>query len=73
MKKEIIIEGLDCEHCVTRIKSVLRRVGGIEEVTVNPHKKVAQVTARQDIPDSVLREAIENDEAGYDVVEIRVL
>lgn len=73
MQKEIIIEGLDCEYCILRIKNALNRMAPIDQINVNLQEKKALLTLSQEIPDSILREAIENDEAGYDVVSIRTV
>lgn len=73
MKKEIVIEGMDCEHCITRIKNALKSVKAIEDITVSLEEKIVLVASSKEIPDSVLREAIENDEAGYDVVCVRAV
>lgn len=71
MKKSIIIEGMSCMHCVNHVKNALEEVTGVGEINVDLQGKNAVVELRQDITDQILKEAIE--EAGYDVVEIKVI
>lgn len=71
MKKEILIEGMSCGHCVKRVENALNELEGTEKVTVQLEEKKAVLETGKDIPDSVLREAI--DEAGYDVISIKNL
>lgn len=71
MKKSMIIEGMSCMHCVNHVKNALEEITGGGEVNVDLQGKNAVVELRQDVTDQVLKEAIE--EAGYDVVEIKVI
>lgn len=71
MKKEIKIEGMSCGHCVKRVENALKDLEGVVQVAVNLEENKAVVELSQDIPDAVLREAV--DDAGYDVVSIAVL
>lgn len=73
MKREIVIEGLDCEHCIKRVENALSELKGVGQVTVILEEKKALVELVEAVPDSELREAIEKDEAGYDVVSIRAI
>ena len=68
MKKKIIIEGMECEHCVKHVKEALKEIEDVAVVEVNLEEGTAEVETQ--IEDEVLKEAIE--EAGYDVVDIEL-
>ncbi|HAS74242.1 MAG TPA: heavy metal transport/detoxification protein [Clostridiales bacterium UBA8960] len=70
MKKTLLIEGMSCNHCKMRVEKALSDVVGIDGVAVDLATKTAVVTLSQEIEDAVLIEVI--DDAGYDVVEVKV-
>lgn len=68
MKKNIMIEGMHCEHCRTRVERALNRLNGVS-ARVNLKKQQAIVTLSDDsIDDELLMRTIE--EAGYRVMSI---
>ncbi len=69
MKKEIIIEGMTCNHCKMRVEKALSELEGVTMAEVVLADKKAIVEVEASVEDSVLAEAV--DEAGYDVVEIK--
>lgn len=69
MKKEIIIEGMTCNHCKMRVEKALSELDGITMAEVILADKKAIVEVDASVENSVLTEAV--DEAGYDVVEIK--
>lgn len=69
MKKEIIIEGMTCNHCKMRVEKALSELEGVSSAEVVLADKKAIVEVLDTVEDSVLTEAV--DEAGYDVVEIK--
>ena len=69
MKKQITIEGMSCGHCVKHVENALMEVSGVEKVAVNLQAKNAIVELKQEVEDSILKEAIA--EAGYDAVAIK--
>ena len=69
MKKEIIIEGMTCNHCKMRVEKALSEVEGVTSAEVVLADKKAIVEVLDTVENSVLTEAV--DEAGYDVVEIK--
>lgn len=71
MKKNIMIEGMSCMHCVGRVKNALEEMEGVKEVTVDLEGKSATINLEKDIEDDILKEKIED--AGYDVVEIKTV
>lgn len=69
MEKVLNIEGMVCMNCVKHVEKALREIQGIREVSVSLENKSAQVQLHQDVPDEVLKAAIED--AGYQVVGIQ--
>ena len=69
MKKEILIEGMSCGHCVKHVENALKEIEGIEEVSVNLEAKKATIESNSNIEDDKIKEVI--DDAGYDVIEIK--
>lgn len=67
MKKQILIEGISCMHCVNHVTEALMQIGA-KDVVVNLEKKLATADISDSITDKVIKAAIE--EAGYDVVQI---
>ena len=67
MKKNIIIEGMSCNHCIMAVKNALSELEGISKVEVDLENKRAIIEG-ENLEDEMLKEAIE--EAGYDVLEI---
>ncbi len=66
MKKKILIEGMQCEHCVGHVKEALSSLEGVVAVEVNLKGKYALVDT--DVSNEKLTEAIEDE--GYDVIKI---
>ena len=71
MKKNIMIEGMTCMHCVGRVKNALEEMAGVKEVIVDLEGKSATINLEKDIENAILKEKIED--AGYDVVEIKTV
>ncbi len=71
MKKNILIEGMSCGHCVKHVEKALGEVHGVNSVRVDLIKKSVIIQANDSVTDSELKNAVE--EAGYDVVEINNL
>lgn len=71
MKKEILIEGMSCGHCVKRVENALDELIGVVHVAVILNESKAIIELDQDVADLVLQEAV--DEAGYDVVSIKTI
>ena len=67
MNKTMVIEGMSCGHCSSRVEKALNGIEGVSAV-VNLDKKVATVSLKKDVPNDVLRAAVV--EAGYKVVSI---
>ena len=67
MKKELLIEGMSCQHCVKRVTQALQAIDGVQ-ATVNLEQKKAVVELAHDVSDEALIAAV--DEAGYKVEKI---
>lgn len=71
MRKEILINGMSCGHCVKRVEEALDELTGVKGVTVILEENKAIIELSQDIEDAVIWDAI--DEAGYDVEAIHTI
>lgn len=69
MKKEMMIEGMSCNHCKMRVENALGEIEGVENVTVDLEAKKATFEIAYEVADAVLKEAVED--AGYDVTAIQ--
>jgi len=69
MKKEMIIEGMSCNHCKMRVEKALSELSGVENVVVDLSEKKATFEVQDEVNDALLTEAVED--AGYDVIEIK--
>lgn len=67
MKKKIIIEGMNCEHCVAHVKEALEGIQGVENVEVSLADDCANVET--EVSNDILKSVIE--EEGYDVIQIQ--
>ena len=68
MTKEMMIEGMSCNHCKMRVENALKGISGVDSVVVDLAAKKATVEMTAAIDEVVLKEAVED--AGYDVVEM---
>lgn len=66
-KKRIIIEGMSCSHCSSRIENALNSLAGVK-AKVNLKKKFADVKAEDTVSNELLRTVIED--MGFQVLGI---
>lgn len=66
-QRTVIVEGMTCEHCRSRVESCLNELAGVS-ARVNLKKKTAIVSMETEVSDDVIRAAIEH--AGYQVESI---
>ncbi len=59
MKKTMKIEGMMCRHCEARVKKALEALEGVESAEVSHESGTAIVTLKAELPDSVLKAAVE--------------
>lgn len=70
MKKELMIEGMSCGHCVNHVDKALQEIDGIGSVNVSLEQNKAVVELiDQSVTDEQLKGVIE--EAGYQVTAIK--
>lgn len=67
MQKTMIIEGMSCGHCSSRVEKALNELDGVKAV-VDLDSKSASITLSKDVADDILKDAVTN--AGYEVVSI---
>lgn len=68
METKIMIEGMTCKHCQMRVEKTLLNLEGVEKVTVDLEKGLAEVKSKTVLNVSILKEKI--DDAGYKVTSI---
>jgi len=68
MNKEVLIEGMMCEHCKKHVEDALKGIGVNVTVSLDQKKAVLKDTS---LDDEIIKKAIK--EAGYEVKEIKVL
>ncbi len=71
MKKELIVEGMSCMHCVGRVEKTLKELDNVTSVTVDLESKKAVVVSSTDIADDTFKTSIADQ--GYEVTDITVL
>ena len=62
MTKTIKIEGMMCSHCEAAVKKALEAVDGVVSAEASHEKKNAVVTLSKDVPNDVLKKAVEDKE-----------
>lgn len=69
MKKEMKIEGMMCGHCSGTVQKALEALDGVESAEVSHESGTAVVMLRSEIPDDVLKKAVEDHD--YKVTDIK--
>ncbi len=67
MKKTLIIEGMVCGHCASRVERALNALPGVQ-AKVDLNRKDAVVEAAGELDEALLRQTVQD--AGYEVVSI---
>ena len=57
------VVGMTCDHCARAVRAEVSAIEGVTDVNVDVTSGVVRVTARQPVPTTALRDAVE--EAGY--------
>ena len=65
-EKNLTVDGMHCQKCAARIDAALKSVNGVKKVSVDLEKKSVSVISREEISESVLKEAIEK--LGFKVI-----
>ena len=65
--KEIFlnVKGMMCEGCENRVKTVIKNIEGVKEVSANHNNGMVYIKANDDISQESIKEAIED--IGYEV------
>lgn len=69
-RKQMSISGMHCTHCASAVTNAIDSIPGAN-CKVNLKKQSAIVSYDREIPDEMLRKAVET--AGYQVVDIRTV
>ena len=64
----LTIEGMMCKNCVAHVKKALEGLEGVDGATVSHERKTAVVTLSREVPDALLKRAVEDE--GYQVLGI---
>jgi Cu2+-exporting ATPase len=67
MKEAYRINGMSCNKCVTHVEQALRKVEGVNGVTVNLQKAEAEVDMPSHIPIEKFQEALKNSGYNYTI------
>lgn len=63
IRRTIDVDGMTCEHCVANVVRALEKVDGVQVAAASLEKQSAQAGLSKEIPDEILRDAI--NKAGY--------
>jgi Cu+-exporting ATPase len=69
METALVVEGMTCASCGTRVEKALRKVPGVSSATVNLATEKATIQALSTVPVSALKAAIEK--AGYAAKDVQ--
>lgn len=69
MKKQLVIEGMSCGHCSSRVKNALEGIDGISDVDVDLGAKTASFNVTEDFTEDFLKNVITD--IGYELVDIK--
>ncbi len=68
MERTLKVEGMSCSHCEARVQKALENIDGVEKAVVSHERKTAVVTLTKDVPNDVLKKAVEAQD--YTVLEV---
>lgn len=69
MKKLVKIEGMTCEGCASTVHEIFSSIEGVQTVKVSLAEASAEIEAKNDITMQQLQDAIDAQEANYEVSE----
>lgn len=58
MEKKLLVEGMMCNHCKATVEKTLNALEGVKSAEVNLEEKTVRIVMDQDIPDTVIMEAV---------------
>lgn len=59
MEKILTVEGMMCGHCKAHVEKALAGLTGVASATVDLEQKTAAVALSENVPDDVLKSAVE--------------
>ena len=59
MKKSFVIEELDCAHCAAKIEEEIKKIEGVNSVSVNFLAQKMTIDANDEKFDEILKKAVE--------------
>lgn len=68
MEKTMKIEGMMCTHCEARVKKALEALDAVEQAQVSHEAGTAVVTLSGEVPNDVLKNAVEAQD--YPVISV---
>ncbi len=68
MEKKFTVDGMMCKHCTAKVEKTLMAIPGVEKATADLETKVVTVELTEEVPTSVMFEAIE--EKGFKPAEM---
>ncbi len=71
LKKELIIEGMSCGHCVKHVEDALKEIEEVQDVIVSSDRKKAIISLKGQTDEDKLKKAVE--EAGYTVIQVKTV
>lgn len=69
MTRLMTVEGMMCDMCQAHVADALRRVPGVEKVTVNRRKRLARIQCGESVTDEALLRAVNG--TGYTASDVR--
>ena len=69
MKKTLTVEGMMCMHCEARVKKALEAVDGVVSAVADHEAGTAVVELSRDVPNDVLKNAVEAQDYTVKAVE----
>ncbi|QUE85395.1 heavy-metal-associated domain-containing protein [Exiguobacterium alkaliphilum] len=68
MEKKLIIEGMTCDGCATKVLKNLQSIEGVTGVTVSRETNSAVISGENEVSDEAIHESLAD--VKYNVVEI---
>ena len=68
LEKTIHVEGMMCGHCENAVKTALEKLEDVASAEADHEKGIAQVVLKKEVPNAILKKAVEDE--GYQVTNI---
>ena len=67
--QKVMIEGMMCEHCAMRVKTILEDLEGVKSVQISLKEGLAEVKSSKGVDENLLKDSIEK--AGYKFLGVK--